>query len=95
MATLDIVRSYWQGKTNSSPRAKIIKTLLETKGHSDVHVWWEPFGAAMEMCGNSGGFMCVTKELAAIEPLGLSFNEAVDHIKTVPWLDLSLGVKTP
>lgn len=86
LSSLEIVREHWDGKTNNSPKAKKLKAELESRGHTDVHVWWEHIGPAMEMCGNSGGYMCVTDPLDEIEPLGHSFDEAIEHIKTATWL---------
>lgn len=34
-----------------------LKKALEAKGYTNVKVWYVPIGAAMEMCGNSGGWM--------------------------------------
>lgn len=34
-----------------------LKKALEAKGYTDVKVWYEPIGPALEMCGNSGGWM--------------------------------------
>ena len=88
MATIDYVRD--GHKTNSTPKAKKLKTQLESFGHTDVHVWWENLGMAVEMCGCSGGYMALSEQMRhEIEPLGYSFTEAENHIKTATWLHLA------
>ncbi len=89
MATIDNVRIFWDGKTNTSPKAKKLKAELEAIGHTDVHVWWENIGQAFEMCGNSGGYMALSAEMQDVYPLGYSFDEAVEFIKTATYLHLA------
>jgi len=93
MPTIDTVRSHWQGSVNKSPKCKKLKAELEARGHTDVNVWWENLGQAFEMGGPSGGYLAVTEQRTDVEPLGYSFEEALDHIKTVPWLQLAEAVR--
>ena len=69
---------------NKSPKAKKIKLALEKIGHTNVLVWWENIGMAVEMCGHSGGYMFISDQLdyEMFEALGLSFDEAIDTINT-------------
>lgn len=73
-------KQWWDGKTNNSPKAKKIKNRLEELGHTDVHVWYEPFGPAYEMCGNSGGYM-YTSNYLDIQGIGYTFKEAMEVIE--------------
>jgi hypothetical protein len=56
-------------------RTEKIRIRLEAMGHTKVKVWWEPIGPALEMCGNSGGYMYQSEE-RGLDWLGLSFAEA-------------------
>jgi hypothetical protein len=67
-------------KANNSPKAKSIKKKLEDNGHTNVFVWYEKLGKAMEMCGCSGGYM-YTSDQSPIEPIGYSFDEAMITIE--------------
>lgn len=58
---------------------------LPKRGHTNVRVWWERITAAMEMCGQGGGWMAETDQ-AGVEPLGLNYDRAVDHIETASWM---------
>lgn len=72
-------------KVNTSPKQKKLKKALEDIGHTNVEVWWENLGAAMEMCGPEGGYLfCSDQE--DICPLGYSFNEALETINSSEWL---------
>lgn len=86
------IADYWGGKTNSSPKQKKIQKRLEELGHTDVHVWWEPIGGALEMCGNEGGFFfCSDQE--EINPLGYSFDDAIEALDA-SWCDVTKEVQT-
>ena len=67
-------------KVNSSPKAKKIKKRLEELGNTDVEVWWEQLESACEMCGNGGGYMFSSEEFS-LEPIGYSFDEAMEYIE--------------
>lgn len=68
-------------KVNTSPRQKKIKVALEALGHTNVEVWWENLGPALLMSGPEGGFFfCSDQE--SLEPLGYSFNEAMENIQS-------------
>lgn len=73
-------------KVNTSPKQKKIKKALEEKGHANVEVWWEPLESAMEMCGMGGGYFFHSDQ-KGLEPLGYSFNEAMEAIEKRSWLD--------
>jgi hypothetical protein len=88
MSGTEKAKYFWKGKTNNTPNAKKLKVKLEEYGHTDIHVWWEQLGPAMEMCGNSGGYMFVSNEMD-IQPIGLSFDEAMDHLAKSRWYDTS------
>lgn len=62
-----------------------LATMLRKRGHTNVRVWWERITAAMEMCGQGGGWMAETDQ-AGVEPLGLNYDRAVDHIETASWM---------
>lgn len=68
-----------ESNANKSSKTKKLKKRLEELGHKYVHVWWEPMGTAMEMCGNDGGYMFASDQ-EVIYPLGLSFQEAMDTL---------------
>lgn len=71
-----------------SPKARKIAHALETMGHRNVRVWWEPIGVAMEMCGPSGGWWCESDMTHyRPEPLGLSFCAAMHAVQHHSWLD--------
>jgi hypothetical protein len=73
---------YWWNKKfapNKSQKCKKIKTKLEENGHTNVFVWYETIGTAAEMGGNSGGYMYVSDQ-SQIEPIGYSFEEAMEVI---------------
>lgn len=67
-------------KVNTSPKQKKIKQRLEELGNTAVEVWWEPLEAACEMCGNGGGFFFSSEEFT-LEPIGYSFDEAMEYIE--------------
>lgn len=73
---------------NTSPKQKKIKVALEAIGHTNVEVWWEPIGGAPEMCGPEGGFFFHSDQ-EALEPLGYSFDEAMEAIETWTWLNVA------
>ena len=68
-------------KVNTSSKAKKIKKKLEELGNTDVEVWWEPIESAMEMCGNGGGYFFSSEEYT-LEPIGYSFDEAMEIIES-------------
>lgn len=71
-----------------SPKERKIAHALETMGHRNVRVWWEPIGVAMEMCGPSGGWWCESDMTHyRPEPLGLSFCAAMHAVQHHSWLD--------
>lgn len=72
-------------KANMTPKAKNIKKKLEGIGHTSVFVWWENIGAALEMSGPPGGYMACSDQ-TSIEPLGLSFADAMEYIESACWL---------
>lgn len=74
-----------------SKNAKQIRLALEVQGHTNVKVWWNPWGPAIEMCGPSGGyFYCsdqrpgeppkTTDDYGCGEPIGLTFAETMERI---------------
>ena len=73
---------FWNGKytPNKSPKCKKLKMKLEENGHTNVFVWYESLGTNVEMCGCSGGYMYCSDQ-RSIEPIGYSFNEAMELIK--------------
>ena len=75
----------WDGvyQPNKSPKCNKLKKKLEENGHTNVYVWYERMGGAVEMCGCSGGYMYVSDQ-AEIYPLGYSFNEAIKALEN-PW----------
>jgi hypothetical protein len=75
-------------KVNTSPKQKKIKVALEAIGHTNVEVWWEPIGGAPEMCGPEGGFFFHSDQ-ESLEPLGYSFNEAMEAIETWEYLNVT------
>ena len=64
----------WDGKykPNKSNKCKKLKAKLEENGHTNVFVWYESLGPAMDKCGCSGGYM-YTSDQVVIEPLGYPF----------------------
>jgi hypothetical protein len=72
---------FWNGvyAPNKSPKCKKLKNKLEENGHTNVFVWYERLGSAMEMCGPSGGYMYVSDQ-SSLEPIGYSFDEALEII---------------
>lgn len=79
---------YYVDKVNTSPNQKKIKKALEDLGHTNVEVWWEPLGAAIEMSGHDGGFFFHSDQ-EELEPLGYSFNEAMEYIESASWLKVN------
>ena len=73
---------YWDGiyTPNKSQKCKKIKNKLEENGHTNVFVWYERLGTAVEKGGCSGGYM-YTSDQVAIEPIGYSFGEAMESIE--------------
>lgn len=67
---------------NKSPNAKKIKKKLEELGHTNVFVWYEPLGPAMEMEGPQGGFMYCSDQ-RPMEPIGYTFVEAFAMIQNI------------
>jgi hypothetical protein len=65
-----------------SPKAKKLKAALESNGYTNVKVWWEPMGIALEMCGNSGGYIFDSEEESEV-PIGLSFDEAMKAVTEI------------
>ena len=74
-------------KVNTSPKQKKIKAAVEALGHTNVEVWWEPIGGAPEMCGNEGGYFFHSGQ-EELEPLGYSFDEAMEALQNWDWLDV-------
>jgi hypothetical protein len=69
-------------KTKSTRRTRHIEAALYRLGHTNVRVWWEPMGPALEMCGHSGGFMFTSSEQTSGQvPLGHSLDEALDNVR--------------
>lgn len=62
-----------------------IAAMLHRHGHTNVRVWWERITAAMEMCGQGGGWMAETDQVG-VEPLGLNYERAIEHIETAKWM---------
>jgi hypothetical protein len=73
---------YWVDKVNASPKQKKIKKALEELGHTNVEVWWEQLESAMEMCGPGGGY-AFHSDQESMEPLGYSFEEAMEKLCTL------------
>jgi hypothetical protein len=73
--------AFWDGIyiPNKSPKCKKIKKKLEENGHTNVFVWYERIGSAVEMGGNSGGYM-YTSDQSSLEPIGYSFEESMETI---------------
>ena len=74
-------------KVNTSLKQKKIKKALEEKGHTNVEVWWDNLEPAMEMCGMGGGYSFHSDQ-EELEPLGYSFDEAMEAIEEWSWLDV-------
>ena len=78
-------------KVNTSPKQKKLKKALEELGHTNVEVWWENLESVMEMCGPEGGyFFCSDQD--TFEPIGYSFNEAMEYIRTESYLKVNKEV---
>jgi hypothetical protein len=75
----------YSDKINTSPKQKKIKKALEEIGHTNIEVWWENLGAAVEMCGMSGGYFFHSDQEEHY-PLGLSFDEVIELISRASWL---------
>lgn len=73
-------------KYNATPKAKKIKKKLEELGHTNVKVWWETICGGCEMCGYEGGWFFESEE-NSIEPIGYSFEEAMEHLES-DWFDV-------
>ena len=69
-----------------SKKSETLVKALELRGHANVHVWWEPITRPLEMCGHGGGWMATTTQ-RGVEPLGLCFEDAIDHITNAPWME--------
>lgn len=67
-------------KVNTSRNQLKIKKRLEELGHTNVEVWWEPVRNGPEMCGLEGGFFFSSEE-CTLEPLGYSFDEAIEYVE--------------
>lgn len=67
-------------KVNNTPKQKKIKKRLEELGNTDVEVWWEKLESACEMCGMGGGYFFSSEEYC-LEPIGYSFDEAMEYIE--------------
>lgn len=65
-----------------SPKLKKLKAALEANGYTEVKIWWEPMGIALEMCGNSGGYVFDSEQEDQV-PIGLSFDEAMKAVKEI------------
>lgn len=65
-------------KINNTPKQRKLKKRLEELGNTNVEVWWEKLERACEMCGMGGGFFFSSEEYA-LEPVGYSFEEAIDY----------------
>lgn len=72
----------WDGKCkpNNSPKCKKLYKEIEKLGHTNIYVWYERLGSAVEMCGMSGGYMFASDQ-EELYPLGISFEEAMDTVK--------------
>jgi hypothetical protein len=68
-----------------STKSETLVKALEARGHTGITVWWEPVTHAMEMCGPGGGWMATTDQRDH-EPLGLCYEDAIDHIADAPWM---------
>jgi hypothetical protein len=75
-----------------SRRTLQLIAALEKAGHTNVGVWWEPVGPAVEMCGQSGGYFFASTQHEGINPLGLSLKEALATLKRYP---VKKAVRTP
>ena len=65
------------GHARNSAGVRRVRKALEQLGHSDLDVWWEPKGAATEMCGEGGGFMFKSAQSGGTWPLGFSVKDAL------------------
>jgi hypothetical protein len=81
---------YKMNEVMTRKQAKLA-AMLTRHGHTNVRVWWETITAAMEMCGQGGGWMAETDQVG-VEPLGLNYDRAVDHIQTAAWMTLNAKV---
>ena len=62
-----------------------LKNALESHGWSDVEVHWTAISSPLEMCGQAGGWMAMIPGYG-VEPLGLNFPEALNHVHNSSWL---------
>lgn len=59
-----------------SKKAQSIKSVLESKGYTNVRVRYERIGSAMDMCGNSGGWIMESDQTH--DALGFNYDEAFE-----------------
>jgi hypothetical protein len=77
-----------------SPKAMKIKNALESRGWKNVTIHWEPISSPIEMCGHRGGWLADIPDYPGnIEPLGLNFNDAMNHIHNSRWLNNESKIK--
>jgi len=82
---MNIELEYWNRENcsipNKSKNAIKLKKAVENKGFTNVYIWFESLGIAMEMGGPSGGFMMQCDQ-NSYYPLGYSAEEAMEVIST-------------
>ncbi|BBF41990.1 hypothetical protein lbkm_0671 [Lachnospiraceae bacterium KM106-2] len=74
------MKGKYYSRVNVSQKQKKIKKRLEELGNTDVEVWWEKLEHAVEMGGMGGGFFFCSNEYS-LEPIGYSFDEAMEYIE--------------
>lgn len=68
-----------------SYQSEKIKKELEKRGQTNVRVWWEPIMKANVFEGPGGGWLA-EMDPYGVEPLGLNFEQAIDHAQNASWL---------
>lgn len=66
-----------RSRATTHGRMRRLWDRLASLGFRRFTLRWEPIGPALEMCGNSGGYL-LTEHDDQITPLGLSLADALD-----------------
>lgn len=69
----------WRSRPSSRGARRVWNALVKA-GHTGINLTHEPIGAALEMCGNTGGWM-FSSDSSSYDYLGITIEMALAQIE--------------